>query len=63
MNIGKRFADYHRAELERLVAEGFELIELHSVLNFGRGPWGNDPIEGALTPFEFQLLGGWYSVL
>lgn len=50
------FANYHRAELERLVREGFEAIERNAAATQGSGPWGNNPEDGPMPAFQFQLL-------
>lgn len=49
------FANYPHAKLERLVREGFEIVERNAASGHGKGNWG----EHAGTPlnlFDFQVL-------
>lgn len=48
------FANYHRAELERLVQEGFEYIERQSSKEMTRVSWHG--YDAAMSDFDFQLL-------
>ena len=50
------FANYHRANLERLVREGFERIERHAASLVGTGNWGRSPDLGPMSAFDFQVL-------
>jgi len=50
------FANYPRAELERLVQEGFDNIETYSAIWTGSQNWQRNPEDGVYSGFDFQLL-------
>lgn len=51
--IAPPFANYHRAELERLVQEGFDFIERHAAQCAGGGI---DSDRAPMSLFDFQVL-------
>ena len=49
------FANYPRAELERLVLEGWERIEQMAYYDLGTRNWGHNP-PPRLNALDFQVL-------
>ena len=50
------FANYHRAELERMVREEFEKIERVVAAKWDSGYWHHYPGETPISPIAFQVL-------
>ena len=55
MLIAPPFANYHRAELERLVRIGFEGLEVRAADLAKNAGWDR-PDYPPMDPFEFQVL-------